>query len=307
VRQRAPSRLLQGLAASAILGQAGIANAASRVALRSHDCSPELSAELERLISVELTGAELDGASNLSLGIDCRRNSTRIVVFEGALPRAERSIASSAIEEPARARVLAIAAAELLRASVQRFLAVSHAQPAPSEPVRRAQRSLAIAAGATLQSFVTGAGPFLGGALLSRVQMSGPWQLEASAALSSASERLSRGRAELLLGSAFLGPALQVRKRGPESSAFLGVRIGWLRARGEADVSELTMSRTITLPWAALAGGADLRVWSAVPGVGVRIEGGYTLVNAFGRVDDARELELKSAFVTLAAFFAFGV
>jgi hypothetical protein len=284
--------------------------AAAPVEVGVEGCEVALASELRRLISVELAAARDSGAHITpgDLSIVCGVSDAEIVVFDvGAQRLTQRRVDLSQVEPPARARVIAITAAELLRAAPP---TTPERSPRAVEPVRRAipsrATSYAIGLGPSLLSFATGTGPFFGGALLSRVDLVPSAALEASASVSGAEHRLTGGRAQLLLGHASAGAAWRAMRQWPDLSLFAGLRLGWVRGRGQPDDPDITLARTVSLPWAGPVLGIDVRWWPSILGAGIRAEAGYTVVSAYGRVDRARQVELQGAFVSVTALLALG-
>ena len=307
-----PTRLL------AILSLASTAFALPRVAVESEQCEDLDSEEISRLLAAELVGAaELlaapaDGETT-RLMLECQGDAVVMRVDDRLTSKlVARRVELGRVEAKARVRVLSIAMAELLRVSWLELgpKPSGEAPPTPmlSTPVPREAPSarFSLGVGPTALTFINGTGPIVGGMLLGRAEPLRRVPLEAGAALLAGSQSISQGQTQLLLGSLQLGAGWVLLPGPAELSGLLGVRGGWLRARGVASDPQQALGRELFLPWAGAVLGLDTRLALRPAFLGVRVEAGYTLASVVGRVDESAELELRGAFLAATLLVGLG-
>ncbi len=304
---------------AALLGVASPALGREALTLQVRDCPTLDQAELSRLLALELVdSASLVltdppvGATQLSL--ECRSDDEALLQIDDRLTHKQvsRNVALAQVAGNARARVLSIAMAELLRAS---RLELTARPPQVVQPVARLVvapatvengRRFSVAIGPSAQAFARGADVFWGATLLADVELAARLPVEVGASLLRDSARVRGGRAELLLGTLQAGAGWVLLRRPFVGSVRGAARLGWLRGRGIPDDSTRTQARQLGLPWGSANLCFDGRLALKPAFVGVRLEAGYTLANAIGRVDTSNELELSGLLASASLLFGLG-
>lgn len=261
------ARLLCFLSVCTLLGQVERAQAEA-VALDLTACAEPPERDVRTLAALELRGRLVERApaeAALQIVVRCEDERALLSLSSSGSTSAPRSIDLSTVPEALRARLLALAIAELARAPsepepvVEPVLSsepapVQSPEPAPARPREPARWNSQIAAGVELQ-----AAPMLllSGTLSTLVRALGP--LGFSGLLS-----LGQGRREIDLGTLRVrqlglraGPAFLFTRPRYRLHAGVAARVSLLALRGEADdrtVATARSFRTVVAGPAVFAG-----------------------------------------------------
>ncbi len=305
---------LASLAATTLFWIARPALGLPLVALDGGTCTQINHAEVTHLLSVELvdvaevvqSGAQVAATQVV---LECELDSVNVVIqvddqLTSKLVRREVDLRRVGAE--AHGRVLAIAVAELVRASWLELPPKPRSEPLPRAAAPKATRRPGFSLGVGPEIIVFGGAVLAGGSLLGRAEPLPRFPIETGISFAVASQDVARGRASLQLGSLQLGSGWVFASSKLELSGFGGARAGWIRAQGMPDDPTQTLGHALLLPWVGVVAGVDARVPLGLPFIGLRLQGGYSLLSAHGKVDDERAVEFAGAFGTACLLLGIG-
>ena len=221
------------------------------VAFTFEGCDPALATQVERIARIELHATH-DGSDVVTrLGLACSDDAARLTVDDPVTSkRVERTVALAAVAPEGRARLLALAIAELARSSwLELAITPIPVLPSPTaEGVSEGQRQRAL--DVALQGknpalwgfaaidglYIPSVGPPIVGLSLG-VHRELPKSLFIEGALSGWDGAASRSTGGITIRQVGLDPAIGVRAAIFDLSA--GVRVGWTVLAGSPSVSGL--------------------------------------------------------------------
>ncbi len=333
--RRAPPRPGPGIV-SALLAATGLLVApvtaarsgpdAPAITLSFDACPDELAPQVERIARIELhaPSSSREGAQGAATAIRviCADDEVRLAVDDGiTAKRVERSVSLAGVPRPGRARLLALAIAELVRSSwIELALAPPplpavplpsppgpDAPAAPAEPsaptADEKERALAVASEGRPKSAIFGYAvleglyaPTVGTPLIGLtlgVQREVYPSLFVDGAIAGWDGAASRATGAITVRALALDPALYFDLPHVEVGA--GARIGWTSLSGAPSVANLqgqTTSGVIAGPFVA----ATARI---VGPVGVWLRTGWFLHGARGRVSGDSDVTLGGYWASL--------
>jgi hypothetical protein len=255
----------------------GSAAAGPRPSLELQGCPQPLDRELRRLLEIELPGLGAPGWRGPRVVLRCRGDGVTVTVLEPAgSRRLQRTLTLERVALPARARLVALAAAELVATLEGR----PPARAGPAPPPRR----WALGGVVTLGALGPGYDLAYGGAVLldHRQWRILGWRLEL--ALQHSARSVAPGRAEAWLASAVA--VLTVSRSAPRWRVTVGVggRLGVCHLAGHASDPVAVEEGTVTAAWGGphilLEGRFDLGHTLLLLGVGAT----YVSLPVQGRV-----------------------
>jgi hypothetical protein len=319
-RRFAASLAVVGFAASAA-GDGSARAEASRppVVIEFEECEQPLEAEVRRIVGVELRATVIDavGAREAATRVvaTCRGSEVNLMLADAATAKhLERTLALSEAEPPARARLLALAVAELVVASGHEIQdgpepteqALPPRQPPPSA-ARAAQDASAEQTSAMAEAIgvarsFPGSGLWLLGAgargflTLSRPLM---LMLEATAEWGQTSRTTGQVGARAIGGA--LGLGWGVRREWAFIMPWAGARAGVARLTGEPSLgATATSGETQSGPWLGPEIGALVTFFPrATVHVTVALSAGAILLGVRGEVVGERDVNVLGPWAAL--------
>jgi hypothetical protein len=312
---------------AAILTLAGFAHArVPQVSVEVRSCVDIASHQVEELAALELSAAlveERQATHEVTrVVVTCQDSTVELEVTDPVSGKLlSRSVDLSQVEQRARARVLALAIAELVTSSWMEVELTPEPAIAPREAVasaeeREAARSAArervqpasfvLFAEGGLRWFTSGFGPLWGGGVR-LVDQGGNAGVFAALDFTRGSEAIAGGELGATLLSGALGYSLHLRGGGFTLSAVPGARLGWALLEGRPDAGSAYTSASFNGLWGGplLRLGADYKVPSGFA-LGAGVEGGAALAGLGARVEGSREATLSDAWIAITLAVGLG-
>jgi hypothetical protein len=288
-----------------------------QVSVEVRSCVDIESDQVEELTALELSAVLVDERQATQdvtrVVVDCHEPTAELAVTDPVSGKLlSRSVDLSQVEQRARARVLALAIAELVTSSWMELELTPEpvivpreavASPVEREAARTAARervqpvSFTLFAEGGVRSFTTGVGPLWGGGVRLADQ-SGNGGLFAGLDFARGNQDISGGEIGVTMLSAALGYALHVHTGGWTLSGVPGGRLGWARLEGRPDAGTVYTASGFSAVWGGpmLRLGADYALSSGFA-LGAGVEAGAAVAGVGARVDGSRAATLSDAWI----------
>jgi len=277
-------------------------------------CEEPLAAEVRRIVGVELRATVVDasqvrGAATQVLA-SCRGAEVGLVVKDGATgKRLERAVELAAAAPAARARLVALAAAELVVTSRQEIEeapapSIEATPPPPPAQVQRVARAKQVSAMAeaigAVRAFPGSALWLLGAGARGFFTISRPFTLtlEVTAAWGKASRTTGQVAGRAISGG--LGLGWGIERKWAFIMPWVGARAGVASLTGEPGPGSQASGRTQSGPCLGPELGASVTLFPHAPAhVTVTLSAGVMLLGVRGEVTGDRNVDVQGPWAAL--------